>query len=92
MLDNKSSTRTTFLTKSFHFLTPLLGTVLTLKPSSPGFSGSKSYRARHAGVCIMGDLAGDFMGDGRGEAVGPTRVERKGGEERKWDRWEKEKK
>lgn len=29
----------------------------------------------------MGDLAGDFMGDGRGEAVGPTRAERRGGEE-----------
>lgn len=45
----------------------------TLKPSSPGFSGSKSYRAVQAGFWLaaggtMGVLAGDFIGEGKGEA------------------------
>lgn len=43
--------------------------VLTLKPSSPGFSGSKSYRATAAGVWSMGERAGLFMGEGSGEAA-----------------------
>jgi len=39
----------------------------TLKPSSPGFSGSKSYRAIQQGGFIIGVLTGDFMGEGNGE-------------------------
>lgn len=44
-----------------------------MNPNSPGFSGSKSYRAVQLGVfCAVGAigvLAGDFIGDGNGEAV-----------------------
>lgn len=40
----------------------------TLKPSSPGFSGSKSYNAMQQGVRVIGVRAGDFIGDGSGEA------------------------
>lgn len=46
---------------------------LTLKPSSPGFSGSKSYNAVQCGFCCggggIGVLAGDFIGDGKGDAI-----------------------
>lgn len=41
----------------------------TLKPSSPGFSGSKSYNAVQHGVLVIGVRAGDFIGDGNGDAV-----------------------
>lgn len=41
---------------------------LTLNPNSPGFSGSKSYNAVQHGVRVIGVLAGDFIGDGSGEA------------------------
>lgn len=45
----------------------------TLKPSSPGFSGSKSYIAEQhgpVGFCwAIGVLAGERIGDGNGEAV-----------------------
>lgn len=52
--------------------------LLTLNPSSPGFSGSKSYNAVQCGpvargccCCCgaIGVLAGDRIGDGNGEAV-----------------------
>jgi hypothetical protein len=43
--------------------------VPTLKPSSPGFSGSKSYRAVQDGIFVIGVLAGDLIGDGKGDAV-----------------------
>lgn len=44
---------------------------LTLNPSSPGFSGSKSYNAMQQGCCWAGcgGLAGERIGDGRGEAA-----------------------
>lgn len=42
---------------------------LTLKASSPGFSGSKSQRALQQGWDTIGDLAGLFMGEGSGDAV-----------------------
>lgn len=42
-----------------------------MKPSSPGFSGSKSYSAVQQG-CVglagIGVLAGERIGDGNGEA------------------------
>lgn len=41
----------------------------TLKPSSPGFSGSKSYRAVQHGCLFIGDRDGDFIGEANGEAV-----------------------
>lgn len=43
--------------------------LFTLNPSSPGFSGSKSYNARqHGFLCPSdGDFAGDLHGDGMGE-------------------------
>lgn len=49
---------------------------ITLKPNSPGFSGSKSYRAVHEGVLfcwgcwpLIGVLAGEFfIGDAKGDA------------------------
>ncbi|CAL7948177.1 unnamed protein product [Xylocopa violacea] len=34
-----------------------------LKPSSPGFSGSKSYKAVQQGCLVIGVLAGDLLGD-----------------------------
>ena len=41
----------------------------TLNPSSPGFSGSKSYKAVQQGALLTGVRAGDpFMGDGNGDA------------------------
>jgi len=41
----------------------------TLNPSSPGFSGSKSYRAvQHGVLWAIGVLAGDLLGEGKGEA------------------------
>lgn len=42
--------------------------IFTLNPSSPGFSGSKSYKAVQQGALVIGVLAGDFMGDGNGDA------------------------
>lgn len=41
----------------------------TLKPSSPGFSGSKSYNATQHGCDGCGGFAGERMGDGNGEAA-----------------------
>ena len=41
----------------------------SLNPSSPEFSGSKSYNAVADGAFITGVRAGLFMGDGRGEAA-----------------------
>lgn len=43
--------------------------IFTLKPSSPGFSASKSYKAVQHGCLVIGVLAGDLLGDGKGEAV-----------------------
>lgn len=43
--------------------------IVTLKPNSPGFSGSKSYSAVQQGCRVIGVLAGDFIGDGSGDAV-----------------------
>lgn len=42
----------------------------TLNPNSPAFSASKSYNAVQYGFCEggMGVLAGDFMGEGNGDA------------------------
>lgn len=42
--------------------------IFTLKPSSPGFSASKSYKAVQQGCLVIGVLAGDLLGDGKGEA------------------------
>lgn len=42
--------------------------IFTLKLSSPGFSASKSYKAVQQGCLVIGVLAGDLLGDGRGEA------------------------
>lgn len=47
---------------------------VTLKPNSPGFSGSKSYKAVQQGPVVRGwtdacgVLAGDRIGDGNGDA------------------------
>lgn len=45
----------------------------TLNPSSPGFSGSKSYMAVQCGPLgrcwTIGVLAGERIGDGNGDAV-----------------------
>lgn len=49
--------------------------MLTLKPSSPGFSGSKSQRAVQHGLFVIGVLAGDLIGDGKGDAMKNTRDE-----------------
>lgn len=46
----------------------------TLKPSSPGFSGSKSYRAMQHGCCCWGGLAGERIGDGSGDAERKTKL------------------
>lgn len=44
---------------------------LTLNPSSPGFSASKSYNAEQHGPLglAIGVRAGDLIGDGRGDAI-----------------------
>lgn len=50
---------------------------LTLNPSSPGFSGSKSYNAMQQGCCGWagcGGIAGERIGDGRGEAAQITEL------------------
>lgn len=42
-----------------------------MNPSSPGFSGSKSYNAMQQGCCGWdgcGGLAGERIGDGNGDA------------------------
>jgi hypothetical protein len=41
-----------------------------LNPSSPGFSGSKSYKAvQHGPTWGFGVFAGERIGDGSGDAV-----------------------
>lgn len=47
--------------------------IFTLKPISPGFSASKSYKATQHGCCCdgWGGFAGDLMGLGNGDAIFP---------------------
>lgn len=48
--------------------------VITLNPSSPGFSGSKSYNAVQHGCLFIGDLDGDFIGEAKGDATEEERL------------------
>ena len=66
---------------SFPTTYPPCPQVLTLKPSSPGFSGSKSYRATAVGVWSMGERAGLFIGEGNGEAAEGRE------KEQEWDKY-----
>lgn len=53
----------------FHLLVhQIFQFVFTLKPNSPGFSASKSYKAVQQGSRFIGVFAGDFIGDGNGDA------------------------